>query len=123
MCSLEAVVAKDGKEYIIEVNDSAMGLMGESQEEDRRNIAEFVIKEMEVFLKRIIQYFSYFPQFLVEMQAARSSSTKSSCPVSEAGSRPGSSLSVAESAKGRKATVETGSLRKDPEKVKETSGG
>ena len=58
MCSLEAVVAKDGKEYIIEVNDCAMGLLGESQEEDRRNIAEVVIKEMEVFFKRLIQYFS-----------------------------------------------------------------
>jgi hypothetical protein len=80
LCSLEAVVAKDGKEYIIEVNDCAMGLLGESQEEDRRNIAEVVIKEMEVVLNRIIQYFSYFPSFLVEMQAARSSSTKSSCP-------------------------------------------
>ena len=44
---------------------------------------------------------------------------KAVAPASEAGSRPGSSLSVAESAKGRKATVETGSLRKDPEKVKE----
>ena len=49
ICSLEAVVGKDGKEYIIEVNDCAMGLMGESQEEDRRNIAEVVLKEMEVY--------------------------------------------------------------------------
>ena len=48
LCSLEAVVAKDGKEFIIEVNDCAMGLLGESQEDDRRNIAEVVIKEMEV---------------------------------------------------------------------------
>ena len=48
ICSLEAVVAKDGQEYIIEVNDCAMGLLGESQEEDRKNIAEVVIKEMEV---------------------------------------------------------------------------
>ena len=44
---------------------------------------------------------------------------KAVAPVSEAGSRPGSSLSGADSAKGRKVTVETGSLRKDPEKVKE----
>ena len=80
LCSLEAVVAKDGKEYIIEVNDCAMGLLGESQEEDRRNIAEVVIKEMEVFLKRIIQYLLPIFPFLVEMQSARSSSTKSSCP-------------------------------------------
>ena len=45
---MEAVVARDGKEYIIEVNDSATALLGESQEEDRKNIAELVLKEMEV---------------------------------------------------------------------------
>ena len=48
LCSLEAVVAKDGKEYIIEVNDCAMGLLGESQEEDKRMMAEMVAREMEV---------------------------------------------------------------------------
>ena len=48
LCSMEAVVDNAGKEYIIEVNDCAMGLLGESQEDDRRNIAEVVIKEMEV---------------------------------------------------------------------------
>jgi len=47
ICSLEAVVAKDGKEYIIEVNDSAAGLLGESQEEDRRHIADLVLASME----------------------------------------------------------------------------
>ena len=48
ICSLEALVSKEGKEYIIEVNDSATTLMGESQEEDRKNIAEIVLKHMEV---------------------------------------------------------------------------
>merc|ERR1712025_606876 len=47
ICSLEAVVAKDGEEVIIEVNDCALNLMGESQEEDRRQIAEMVLKKME----------------------------------------------------------------------------
>ena len=64
ICSLEAVVAKDGQEVIkscispittasvsaqviIEVNDCALNLMGESQEEDRRKIAEMVLKQME----------------------------------------------------------------------------
>ena len=47
ICSLEALVAKNGQEYIIEVNDCAMGLLGESQEEDRRNIADVVLKAME----------------------------------------------------------------------------
>jgi hypothetical protein len=71
LCSLEAVVGKDGKEVmpapphhappapsspsspllllqvIIEVNDCALGLMGEGQEEDRRHIAELVLAQME----------------------------------------------------------------------------
>jgi len=49
ICSLEAVVGKDGKEHIIEVNDSATTLLGESQEEDRRNISELVFLKMEVW--------------------------------------------------------------------------
>ena len=49
ICSLEAVVGKDGKEYIIEINDCATTLLGESQEEDRKNIAELVITQMEVW--------------------------------------------------------------------------
>ena len=48
ICSLEAVVGKDGKEYIIEVNDCATTLLGESQEDDRKNIADLVISQMEV---------------------------------------------------------------------------
>ena len=47
--SVEAMVDKDDKEYIIEVNDSALGLMGDnnSQEEDKKMIAEMVLREME----------------------------------------------------------------------------
>ena len=48
ICALEAVVGKDGKEHIIEVNDSALTLMGDSQEEDRRHIAELVCAKMQV---------------------------------------------------------------------------
>ena len=50
ICSLEAVVAKDDKEYIIEVNDCATTLLGESQEDDRKHIAELVLKTMEVLI-------------------------------------------------------------------------
>lgn len=48
MCSLEAVVGKDDSEHIIEVNDCAMTLMGETVAEDRDMIADLVMKEMEV---------------------------------------------------------------------------
>lgn len=48
ICALEVVVAKDGKEYIIEVNDSALSLMGDTQEDDRRHIADLVTQRMQV---------------------------------------------------------------------------
>lgn len=47
ICALEMVVGKDGREYIIEVNDSALTLMGDSQEEDRRHIADLVVQKMQ----------------------------------------------------------------------------
>ncbi|KAK9890803.1 hypothetical protein WA026_012147 [Henosepilachna vigintioctopunctata] len=46
ICALEIVVGKDGREFIIEVNDSALTLLGDSQEEDRRQIADLVASRM-----------------------------------------------------------------------------
>lgn len=54
ICALEIIVGKDGKEHIIEVNDSALTLMGDSQEEDRRHIAELVTGRMQVGLCKIL---------------------------------------------------------------------
>jgi len=48
ICALEIIVAKDGREFIIEVNDSALSLVGDTQEEDRRHIAELVAHRMQV---------------------------------------------------------------------------
>lgn len=50
ICAIELLVGKDGREYIIEVNDSALSLMGDSQEEDRRQIADLVTAKMQVNL-------------------------------------------------------------------------
>ncbi|XP_059469483.1 synapsin [Neocloeon triangulifer] len=47
ICALEVVVGKDGREFVIEVNDSALSLMGDSQEEDRRHIADLVVFRMQ----------------------------------------------------------------------------
>ena len=52
--ALEAVLSKDGKEYIYEVTGSQMTLMGETQEEDRRLIAELVCSKMQHFCGRPI---------------------------------------------------------------------
>lgn len=48
MCALEVIVSRDGRESIIEVNDCALSLMGDSQEEDRRLIADLVCQKMQV---------------------------------------------------------------------------
>lgn len=53
ICALEMVVGKDGREHIIEVNDSALTLMGDSQEEDRRLIADLVVQKMQVIVSKI----------------------------------------------------------------------
>jgi len=48
------VVAKDGREYIISACDSTFALIGDSQEEDRRQIADLVSGRMQV--RGSIQY-------------------------------------------------------------------
>ncbi|XP_058795229.1 synapsin [Phymastichus coffea] len=51
ICAIELLVGKDGREYIIEVNDSALSLMGDSQEEDRRHIADLVAAKMQAYCR------------------------------------------------------------------------
>lgn len=53
ICSLEAVVGKDDTEHIIEVNDCAMKLLGDTAEEDRQLIAQMVMQRMEEICKPV----------------------------------------------------------------------
>lgn len=48
ICSLTVVAGKDGKEYILKASDSTFALIGDSQEEDRRTIADIVCGRMQV---------------------------------------------------------------------------
>ncbi|CAF3565202.1 unnamed protein product [Rotaria sordida] len=51
ICAIEIVQSKDGKEYIVQVNDCCMQLLGESQDEDRRCIAELVMHKMQIYCR------------------------------------------------------------------------
>ncbi|TGZ52463.1 Synapsin [Temnothorax longispinosus] len=69
ICAIELLVGKDGREHIIEVNDSALSLMGDSQEEDRRHIADLVTAKMQVYCR---------PPSMLTKTASRGSMSSSS---------------------------------------------
>nr|XP_033781989.1 synapsin-2 [Geotrypetes seraphini] len=52
ICAVKAVHGKDGKDYIIEIMDCAMPIIGEHQVEDRQFIAELVVTRMNQLLPK-----------------------------------------------------------------------
>lgn len=47
ICGLSIAVGKDGREYILSSTDCTFALMGDTQEDDRRQIAELVVSRMQ----------------------------------------------------------------------------
>ena len=54
ICALSVIVAKDGKEYILKASDCTFPLIGDTQEEDRRQIADIVTGRMQVNIENLI---------------------------------------------------------------------
>ena len=48
ICSLAVLVGKDGKETILKASDCTLTLLGDTQEDDRRTIADIVSARMQV---------------------------------------------------------------------------
>lgn len=48
ICSLAVLVGKDGKETILKATDCTFSLIGDTQEEDRRMVADIVTARMQV---------------------------------------------------------------------------
>nr|XP_039263090.1 synapsin-2-like isoform X1 [Styela clava] len=115
--SVKAVHGADGQDYIIEVSDCCMPLVGEKQEEDRQIISELVMQRMKACMRPRPeatprgQNQSSRRQTYAKQNPSRNMSAPPSAPVSAPGSPPDSprrSNSITSNSSGR---VQGGNIR------------
>lgn len=83
VCGLSVVVAKDGREYIISACDSTFALIGDTQEEDRRQIADLVSGRMQVGIdgRSIMDFILlHLPAYRTSAVPAWRRRVRASCP-------------------------------------------
>uniref|UniRef100_A0A182VXP6 Synapsin ATP-binding domain-containing protein n=1 Tax=Anopheles minimus TaxID=112268 RepID=A0A182VXP6_9DIPT len=84
VCGVAVIVSKEGKEFIISAADSTFPLMGDTQEEDRRQIADLVVGRMQNVCR---------PSMLTKAVSRSSISSRGTSPTEDAppvpiGTRP-----------------------------------
>ncbi|XP_055586585.1 synapsin [Uranotaenia lowii] len=84
ICGISVIVSKEGKEYIVGASDCTFPLLGDTQEEDRRQIAELVVTRMQNVCR---------PGVLTKTTSRTSISSRGGSPTEEApvlsmGTRP-----------------------------------
>lgn len=82
VCGLSIVVAKDGKEYILSATDSTISLMGDTQEDDRRYIADLVVTRMQV------NWSCFFGQIKIIENSSHAQMTTTECRLFQNVCRP-----------------------------------
>ncbi len=51
ICAIELIQSKTGEEFIIEINDCTMELLGDTQEEDCQLIADLITHKMQIYCR------------------------------------------------------------------------